>query len=166
MKPRNILSIAILPLLMLSLQHCDDPLTELEKLPPPTQSGKRTFGCLVDGKAAHNQGISTASDYQGGTFFIHAGLGSGLVQITINDSNLSEKTYQLTERVVNGTHARYYDGTCNFYTSNLNTGTVTITHLDKVNFIISGTFEFTVYSDDCTKSVVVTEGRFDDHYAP
>ena len=51
----NMLSISILPLLMLSMQQCGDdtpkPLTELEKLPQATQSGKHTFGCLVDGKA-------------------------------------------------------------------------------------------------------------------
>lgn len=154
---------------MLSMQHCDDPLTELEKLPPPTQSGERTLGCLINGKAARNytkRGVSVASYYQTGTFFIHAGLGDGLIQIGVYDLNLTEKTYHLTDRVVNGNDARYYDGDCNYYTSSSYSGTVTITHLDKVNFIISGTFEFTAYSDDCSKSVVVTEGRFDDYYAP
>ena len=33
------------------LQSCDDSVTELEKLPPATQTGKNTFGCLVEGKA-------------------------------------------------------------------------------------------------------------------
>ncbi|MBS1557911.1 MAG: hypothetical protein JST69_04210 [Bacteroidetes bacterium] len=43
---------------MLLLASCDlfkkndpKPLTELEKLPPATQTGKNTFGCLVNGKA-------------------------------------------------------------------------------------------------------------------
>lgn len=29
----------------------DEPKTELEKLPPATQSGENTFGCLIDGTA-------------------------------------------------------------------------------------------------------------------
>ena len=43
---------------MLLLASCDGckkddpkPKTELEKLPPATQEGKDTFGCLVNGKA-------------------------------------------------------------------------------------------------------------------
>ena len=51
------------PLLFLTLLLCgllytacrkpnpDPPITEEEKLPPATQEGKNTFGCLVDGKA-------------------------------------------------------------------------------------------------------------------
>lgn len=47
----------------------DEPKTELEKLPPITQTGENTFGCLVNGEAlvAPNTTQITAI-YQGGGF--------------------------------------------------------------------------------------------------
>ena len=178
MKTRKFFSIALLPLLMLTLQHCDKndpkPLTELEKLPPATQSGKRTFGCLVDGKAWVIEQITDVSAfYQTGTFGMYAGITNKLfysvMSIHIDDQNLSETTYQLSE--VNGVDsedARYFDHrtSCEYLTGLEYGGTVTITHIDKINFIISGTFEFEAYSEDCTKVVKVSDGRFDVHYAP
>ena len=41
-------------ILLTGCEDCDDiinPKTELEKLPPATQTGKNTFGCLVNGRA-------------------------------------------------------------------------------------------------------------------
>lgn len=171
---KNILSIFILPLLILSLQHCkeDDPLTELEKLPPATQSGKRTFGCLVDGKAMANDGCCVPSDYQLGLLSIVSGASNkdyeGLFSIYVHDNDLSEKSYILSESGLNQDYARFYETkvSCEFLTDNAYTGSITITHLDKINFIISGTFEFELYSADCTKVIKVTDGRFDTHYSP
>ncbi|WP_317128815.1 DUF6252 family protein [Tenacibaculum adriaticum] len=50
----------------------------------------------------------------------------------------------------------------NRYLSNTNSGTITITRLDNDNQIVSGTFELTVFdSNDPTKTVRITNGRFD-----
>jgi hypothetical protein len=170
---KKILSIVLFPLLMLSMQHCkeDEPLTELEKLPPPTQSGKRTFGCLVDGKAWVIEQIThVQAFYQTGTLGISAGVldnsfNSNFV-LAVVDNNLSEKSYQFGEKI-SGTYTSYFDhrSSCEFLTSIAHNGTITITHFDNTNYIISGLFEFDVYSDDCTKVIKVTDGRFDIHYA-
>jgi Family of unknown function (DUF6252) len=178
MKPRNILSIALFPLLMLSLQHCkeDEPLAELEKLPPATQSGKRTFGCLVDGKAwVIEMPTHTQSDYQQGLLSVFAGVLDNKfysnISFYVSDLNLSEKTYAFTEKAnTSGSqYALYHDfnGVCgDYFTTTEYNGTVTITHIDKTNFIVSGLFEFEAYSTDCSKVIKITEGRFDIHYAP
>ena len=48
-------NLIIILITALALSYCDKddnkPKTELEKLPPATQTGAQTFGCLIDGKA-------------------------------------------------------------------------------------------------------------------
>jgi hypothetical protein len=47
-------------------------------------------------------------------------------------------------------------------TNSTHTGSVTITKLDTVNNIVSGTFEFDAAStDDSAEPINVTDGRFD-----
>ena len=47
-------------------------------------------------------------------------------------------------------------------TSAAQTGSITITKLDTVAGIVSGTFQFNAENDiDATKTITVTEGRFD-----
>src|SRR5690606_10158538 len=64
---------------IVSLESCDlfekvsKPKTELEKLPPATQEGKNTFGCLVDGKAwVTRSSIDASAFYQEGVLSIGA----------------------------------------------------------------------------------------------
>lgn len=177
----HIFSVSILPLFMLTMQQCENntlkpkELTELEKLPAATQTGERTFGCLVDGKAwvtkltTHSQ-----SDYQTGTLSVFAGVLNqdfySNISFYVSDLNLTEKTYQFREKInqPGNQYALYHDfeGPCEYITTTEYNGNVTITHLDKVNFIISGTFQFEAYSADCSKIIKITDGRFDIHYAP
>ncbi|APY08765.1 hypothetical protein BWZ20_10815 [Winogradskyella sp. J14-2] len=44
-------------------------------------------------------------------------------------------------------------------------GSMIITYFDDINYIISGTFEFSTVTDDC-EIINITEGRFDVQYAP
>lgn len=165
--------IFLLPI-VLTLQHCHDdapkPLTELEKLPPATQSGKRTFGCLMDGKAWVIEGITDVSAYyQTGTLFIAAGLATQLIDqtiaISLEDNNLSEKEYILSDYPQAFGRLTDKNINCQYLTSSTLQGKFLITHLDNINFIISGSFEFEAYSTDCTKTIKITDGRFDIHYA-
>lgn len=160
-------------LLLLTLLHCDkDELTELEKLPPATHSGLYTFGCLVDGKAWVTEWTGDAPTYyQTGTLFIYAGnrILKSFIGIHIYDLNLGEREYQLTESIhIYDNDAFYNDVSmvCEYFTTKTYKGSVTITHLDKSKFIVSGTFEFEAWSADCNKVVKITDGRFDLHYAP
>ena len=44
-------------------------------------------------------------------------------------------------------------------------GSITLSNLDRTNFIISGQFEFSTVTQDCD-TVQVTDGRFDVQYIP
>ena len=48
---KNSLLILILILSMSCCKKDDDNLTPLDQLPPATQTGENTFGCLLDGEA-------------------------------------------------------------------------------------------------------------------
>src|SRR6187549_3627890 len=65
-------------ILLTGCESCDDiinPKTELEKLPAATQTGKSTFGCLVNGKAWVTRTTTDAlADYQSGVLQISAGI--------------------------------------------------------------------------------------------
>ncbi|PCI33746.1 MAG: hypothetical protein COB60_07125 [Flavobacteriaceae bacterium] len=79
-----------------------------------------------------------------------------------------EKYYQLKSEL-NGNYSAIYNkgdgsiGTITVATSDELPGTLTITHIDEINGIISGTFEFTVLDDD-NNEIKITNGRFDLKY--
>jgi hypothetical protein len=161
----------------ISLQNCslfdfnDKPKTELEKLPPATHTGEGTFGCLVDGKAWVAKSSSWSSPpadayYQEGVLSITGVVTSigQTMRLALYNLNLVEGEYVLNEYP--NAYGRLSDinSSCRYITSVEYTGQLTITHLDKVKYIISGTFEFEGY--DCGKKVTITKGRFDLQYAP
>jgi hypothetical protein len=162
------------------LQSCDlfkaddpKPLTELEKLPPITQAGKNTFGCLVNGKAwvAPTQNDALAF-YQQGTLSI-----SGLrhlptfenIELIVIDNSLSILTgeYPLNQLAQEPlSFASFFSSASCFYEEeNTLTGKLTITKIDDVNRVVSGTFEFTTELPNCER-IVITHGRFDINYVP
>jgi len=54
---------------------------------------------------------------------------------------------------------------CEYSTSTNYEGKLIVSHFDQTKWIISGTFEFEAYSNDCQATVKVTDGRFDLNYA-
>ncbi|KAA9331736.1 DUF6252 family protein [Adhaeribacter soli] len=55
------------------------------------------------------------------------------------------------------------DNNCEYETDSLNTGTLEITRLDSINYIVSGRFSFSVTKPGCG-TVHITDGRFDVKY--
>lgn len=166
-----IFSTVLLVILLTNADGCKDdptPKTELEKLPPATQEGKHTFGCLVNGKAWVTE---TSTDswafYQGGVLSIGSSLiakdidqGMGFVII---DLDLNESKYILNDSVYR--YANFGDGSTKCtYSCHDGRGEISVTNLDKSKRIISGTFAFTVSNPDCD-TVRITNGRFDLTYA-
>ena len=159
--------------------HDDDkPKTELEKLPPATQTGAQTFGCLIDGQAfvPPNFGSNAPSAFYqfvdgAYTLSIYGSTDGGPNLKSINIGCLDmpliqETTYLLKEEMANNYFGEYNIGggiTFSGASFTQNPGTLTITRFDAVNFIISGTFEFTVL-DDNGAEIKITEGRFDMQY--
>ena len=155
------------------------PENPVDALPPATQTGEQTFGCLIDGKPffpdKFGGGWPTAF-YQisegGYTSVIRASRRNDEPSKSISIGALdiegfSETTYILKTEQAGEIHGKYliggginYRGT----TNSENTGTLTITRFDEQQHIISGTFEFTV-QDENGIQIKITNGRFDLNYS-
>ncbi|MFI5137512.1 MAG: DUF6252 family protein [Sphingobacteriales bacterium] len=171
-------------------KHVIQPVTQL---PPATQTGANTFGCLINGQAflPHNNGnifnfdppaLQASYVYTGGYYFSiladnHNSDGS-ITNITVETDSLSisqGQSFKLTASYAHGTTgaggsagAAYNifgpSGIYNYYTSaNLASGLLTITYLDSQKRIVSGTFYFNVLNNT-NDTVKITNGRFDMHY--
>ena len=161
-----------------------EPATPADPLPPATQTGANTFGCLLNGQPF------TPSGFDGTPNFLV------LYDPGFQGGNLDVRVYRNTDKAANkqaiifggdqiskaGTYviktpidlskpgpytASFSDfrnsSPCNIYSFNPGTtteGQFTITRLDLRAGIVSGTFEFTLAQPGC-QTIVVTQGRFD-----
>ena len=144
------------------------PLTELEKLPPETKIGKRTFGCLINGKAfVPNSTSDVSAVFQQGILQISGAIDYPLhwvgISLIENGDILRTGIYNLTSPPYQ--EARCYYAECYYYEEHTTEGSVALTLFDKVNYIISGTFDFTTVAPGCD-TLSVTDGRFDIKYIP
>lgn len=179
-------------LLLVTIGSCrkSKPLSELDKLPPETQIGAKTIGCLVDGKAfkpggAQLSGGSYQCNFQylgtgvnGGYYFVLAGRrrdgsgGGSSVGVLTDSLKISQgEKYPLkgwnTKGVASGGFSSYTNA-YNSYQSydtdgNLHTGELWIKKLDTINQIVSGIFWFDAVNATGQK-VEIREGRFDMRY--
>ncbi len=165
-----------LPLLLLLGCQKKDPTPE-EQLPPDTQTGANTFGCLVNGQAWTPKGNNGTSNYSvsydtginGGIFSLqtyrYPDASNAFQSIALDvSSNLQVGSYsfrspQRTRAVFNDTKIRCYWSSADSATT-YRRGTLIITRLDRQAGIVSGTFSFTLYKPGCD-SIRVTKGRFD-----
>ena len=153
---------------------------ELNALPPATQTGANTFGCLVNGKAWVPGGKKLFNDkplegayidtpFQQDCLWIQAvnkdGTGFNIFLkkvISIGEYPLDINIVAVYPTSINpSNYAYYYDGTGGFITTATHTGKVAITKADTVGKTVSGTFEFTGYNPKTRQTVSVTQGRFD-----
>ncbi len=156
---------------MLTACFSDDPSKKepIEQLPPLTTTGERTFGALVNGEAfvvriTHD----IVAIYQGGGLQIAGGIDNNTI-----DQNLRIVIRKLISKNQEYTLDDYHNADfnnqikgCWYKTDDNYTGKVKIVHLDEQNFIVSGTFEFDAWDDDCKEVIHVTDGRFDLKYSP
>ncbi|MGI9526779.1 MAG: hypothetical protein ACR2MS_06700 [Weeksellaceae bacterium] len=164
--------------LMVAFSICscndDDDNINPNVLPPATQIGANTGGCLVDGevwvaKKNYNKvsgGAGTAIIYNtdgGGYLFklpfegiSNSTYGDQRIKIFIkNDIELSKKDYNIFEGFF------YRDNT--YYI--IDKGVVSFTKFDVQNKIASGEFNFTAINEnDSTEMVSITQGRFDNKF--
>ncbi len=154
---------------------------EVEELPPATQTGANTFGAKVDGKFWVPQGFGAfpAND------ILEARM-TGSTHLLINARNFASSptetefeilvsgitgpgTYQLNNTVSlpASTSYGYYvkrkiSPENEWLTSSTYTGSVTLTRLDTIAKVVSGTFQFNALNIYNTpQPLSVTEGRFD-----
>lgn len=151
-------------------------LSELDKLPPATQTGAKTFGCLVNGKAW----IPGKDDWSspgplkfyyytdnGGQFAINSELQINSIRenIIIGLDSINFKKEFFFKKGSNSVRLSYQKtpgcDLSSLIDSTVQTiGSVTLTKVDLNNGIISGVFEFSFSKHGC-ESIKITNGRFD-----
>jgi len=152
----------------------------IDQLPPETQTGANTFGCLVDGQVFKPKGDPFAgpiikAQYQ----FVNGRQGFGissrrsegneskLVGIIGDSIIVSVGTFNLTSLSAGKFRGGYtYRELTNpsgisYYTNGVQRGQITIKNFDTVNQIVSGTFWFDAIDSATSKITQVREGRFD-----
>ena len=150
-------------------------------LPPATQTGANTVGCLVNGEVflPHQEGISPAVvvnyEFVDGEFFFllnfadlrgviseFVSVRTGFTELQANQTYLLDKNPDDDGDYIGGGGA-YRPNTLSdgeYYTNNSITGELTITRLDLSNSITSGTFWFDAVNDQ-GEIVEIRDGRFD-----
>lgn len=170
-----LISLSFLSLLLFQCKK-DNP-EPIEQLPPVTQEGKNTSGCLLNGKAwtpkgnvdlTSNYPVDYDPNYAKGTINIstyrYPNPGNGEFQrLTLfSDSLTTPGVYPLT--IPNHQEALFRDTKANCHYAQggpqFRSGILTITKLDLKQGIISGTFEFTLAKPGCD-TIKATNGRFD-----
>lgn len=178
MKFRNLFLLFLAPILLFGLQ-CRKNKSPLEQLPPETQVGAGTFGCLVNGNAFKPKGspfggpiLSCAYQYiNGGYYFQLKAFNNGSsvdygVGIFSDSLKIQEgvKFILRNESVPGEAYGLYaisvIQGLTSYTTNAFDTGEITIKKLDEVNRIVSGTFWFDAFNSTNEK-VQVRNGRFD-----
>ncbi len=167
-------------IIIISTNSCskkDDCEHPVDCLPPATQIGANTAGCLVNGKILVPSGRSFGSGsvlisqylfYQGAYFFsigIDDREENQLISIRIENSQLEEGgIYPLQLETENSGSAAYIIGGAGsgigYVTTNNFKGELHVTNLDETKKIVSGTFWFDAINSE-GESVQITQGRFD-----
>ena len=154
----------------------DNPQNPIDQLPLATQTGANTFGCLINGEpfVVTNTSLQTAI-YQDGGLLIggQKNINNNLTQVSvfISETSIGEIISENNSYVLNSNSVpkgEYYieNQNCFYFTSSNYTGSLMITKIDNINFIISGKFEFKSISENCADIINITNGRFDLQYIP
>lgn len=186
MKHRYLLILPSLFFIILTGTECKKhkPSNPVDQLPPETQVGANTFGCLVNGKVFVPKGPSLSpiltcyyqflnNNYSKGYFFqVHA-IRRGTKDCELTAISLDTDSITIQENEVfdlslispgyAGGRYSYYPGCAasqDYKTNNKYKGSLTIKKFDETNQIVSGTFWFNAVNAN-GDTVHVTEGRFD-----
>lgn len=179
---KNLLFLLTVTLTLSCCNKNDDdqpPTNPIDQLPPATQTGAQTFGCLINGEVFvppifGNNAPSAFYQLLNGTYTLgisgRSNANGGIKSIIIGGidiPSINETTYAL-ESLNSGVFYSLYDfenegDSVTYYTNEDLPGILTITNFDQINFIISGTFEFTILDNDGNE-INITNGRFDMNY--
>lgn len=162
---------------LLGLSQCkkNDP-DPASQLPPATQTGANTFGCLLNGQPwlpGGNDGFSNY-DVVYDPFYSQGTLSVGASRLTGNGADkqiigFASDSLRNTGKYILRTGGRHQadfinkQTSCSYHSADVSTycrGTLTITRLDRALGIVSGTFAFTLATPGCD-TIKVTQGRFD-----
>ncbi len=156
----------------------DDDTSPADQLPPITMEGKGTFACLINGEVWKWKGRNPWNGFPNldtsywdplNIFLIKAAKEINVAgEIKIQSMTLSSNPDTIGIYTLQFNQGIFVDYSqinvdCKAYElDTLQTHKLEILKLDKVNRIVSGTFEFTAFNQCDT--LIVTNGRFDDFY--
>uniref|UniRef100_UPI00404778B3 hypothetical protein n=1 Tax=Roseivirga sp. TaxID=1964215 RepID=UPI00404778B3 len=171
--------ICLLSLSLLSVQcdflKIDDPKPEL---PPITMTGENTFGAIVNGKVwvpisklKQTAIFQVSNNLQISAELEHINNGQEIdqdINILIFNEEIVEANFVFNSSKSDNFLFIFKDiNSCSYDIKSDSeveySGFLNINNLDKVNHIISGTFEFTINRDGCPQ-VRIEQGRFDLKY--
>ena len=183
MKPKLLLYAALLTLTQCSQCKRDDPQPQppkdpLSLLPPETQTGAGTFGCLVNGKAyVALSSIKCRGDWQGQSTLFVSGEGSlngdynnqeiFSAGMLLNGGLRNGQEFNLVRfsQPINSTLSQFAaDATiklCGYHGDYIKAGQVTLVKFDPVARIAAGRFAFVLYEPGGCDTLRVSNGRFD-----
>ena len=173
----------LLTTITLSCCSSDDDNNNGDQLPPETQTGANTAGCLVGGQVflPHQRGLNAALlcnyEFIDGKFYFNlvindnretigktVSVRTGEISLATNSIyplNISNTIFQ--PDFIGGGGIYGIGASTYFYTNSIKTGELKITRLDLSNSIISGTFWFDAVNS-AGETVQIRSGRFDMHY--
>lgn len=153
------------------VENCDNP---LDCLPPITQTGEGTFGCLINGKTftpggSQLSGPTKQVSYQ----FLDGGYHFGMsmdhrksktsIFIAVRSQIEEGETYHLVRYGRDSNYGQcYYNGSLYGTNEELN-GEIMFTNIDEEKGIVSGSFWFDAVNEE-GEMVRIREGRFDMEY--
>jgi hypothetical protein len=152
--------------------NCDNP---VDCLPPATQTGEGTIGCLVNGEVFKPGGSQFPGPTQQVSYdFVNGAYSFGLsannrisnenLRIFIRNQVIKENDiYILKTDEENSNVAEYENKLVSYKTNEINSGEIKFTKFDDINGIVSGTFWFDAINED-GEVVEIREGRFDMKY--
>lgn len=170
----------ILPLALLLSCQKSTP-APVDQLPPATQTGANTFGCLVNGQpwtpSGNNGTPNLRADYDptyaGGSLQVKAyrytGAGNNVLQgLTFGATNVTQPgIYSFPLTGPNGISYSDFGAPApqSYFSTSSGTltyqkGTLTLTRFDLARGIMAGTFTFTLAQPGCD-TLKITQGRFD-----
>ncbi len=167
----------------LSSAQCNKDKAPLDQLPPETQTGAGTFGCLVNGEVFKPKGTGLTTVLTSYYQFVYPGTNGYYFQLAAhrNESNCksTQIVFNLDSLVITQgdkmsfsepgrgkAGAEYWINqgctipTDEYKTSVNHSGEIFFKKFDEVNRIASGTFWFEVF-DKNGNIIKVTDGRFD-----
>ena len=175
---KQFLLLGISLILLCSSCKKNKPVNPIDQLPPETQTGANTFGCLIDGQLFLPKGDPLSGPIKKAQYqFVNGKQGFG-ISAKNSSSNLVKGVgiqgdsilikigiYNLTDfnikGVLSGSYAEFQSGNINdFYTNTINRGQLVIKFFDTVNQVVSGTYWFDAKNRN-GQIIQIREGRFD-----
>jgi hypothetical protein len=168
------LTLLIFSILLLGCDKDDKLTNPIDQLPPATQIGAGTFGCLVNGVPYVDSSGFFNCFYQLVDGEYYFGIGSnneqaGLTQIIIGSNKSPIVTNTIIELDEN-TDMHFYGEikvknlSGDYVTTNQADGTLIFTKFDINCQVVSGTFEFNIQIPSTGQTIRITKGRFDSNF--